>query len=97
MDKMLYKLLFVGLGALVGIVLCMLLARILDIKNRKTKETKRPLVEEHPNINMMIGLMLEQHRHDLHAEIHQEKQQQIHGYGRCLGRQRKCKEYACHI
>lgn len=58
MDKMLYKLLFVGLGALVGIVLCMLLARILDIKNRKTKETKRPLVEEHPNINMMIGLML---------------------------------------
>ena len=41
MDKMLYKLLFVGLGALVGIVLCMLLARILDIKNRKTKETKR--------------------------------------------------------
>lgn len=58
LDGMLFGIIMICLCSVVGIVLCILIAKLIDFKGRKSMDAKAPLSEKHPNINALIGLLL---------------------------------------
>lgn len=58
LDGMLFGIIMICLCSVIGIVLCILIAKLIDFKGQKSMDVKAPLSEKHPNINALIGLLL---------------------------------------
>lgn len=55
---MLLVIIKISVCSIIGIILCVLMARLIDFKKYKSIDTKVSLSEKHPNINMVIGIFL---------------------------------------
>lgn len=57
-DEMLFWVIMICVCAIIGILICILMAKLIDAKERRKNIIKGAMSEKHPNLNAIIGLLL---------------------------------------